>query len=517
MKRRRPTRWGLGLFTWGCLLFFLVTINATWAQNRGRKETMDTNKGQILLAGLVYSAEDTGANTLSPGINAIPGAKVVIVGTNYETQTDGNGMFVFTKSPEGDVEIEITAEGYRAERRTARVDKGATMPPNLRIEMMAPGTQYVGKTPTGLGTLYVAYSQRIADQSQQGKSGYQWDSNLQTIAAAMAAGADPMNLETNYNPVPRNPKDSNWNPVNQAPNSIMIMPPNSPSRTGFHNMTSAPYWLAFDGKGQTLYVANAARQIQVLDATHQNRLVANLPVQGGGVVTSLSLSGDQRHVMATVMAVTPGVMMIDTESRAPAAFLAIDKVGTMSPTGAATGPDGSRVYVTLSGQGGQSGKGLLVALDPYSGMTVGRADVGNVPTDVVLSKDGRLAYVANSGSGSVTVVDAWSMAPIGTLNVGVGPQKLAITPDGNRIFVTNKGSDTVTVINPMSNSIVGTIPVGKGPMDVAVSPDGSRAYVSNKDDGTISVLDAQGATAVHVTDPMPRSSPFGIAVRPGGG
>ncbi len=499
------------------LVFSLVLSGMALAQNRGKKKTekMDTSKGQILLAGMVYSAEDTGANTLTPGINAIPGAKVEMSGENLVTETDGNGMFVFTKGPEREVEIIITAEGYRTERRTAKIDKGATMPPNLRIEMLREGTNYVGKTPTGLGTLYVAYSQRIADQSQKGKSGYQWDSNLQTVAAAMAAGADPMNLETNYNPVPRNPKDSSWNPVNQAPNSIMIMPPNSPSRSGFHNMPAAPYWLCFDAEGKTLYVANSARQIQVLDATNQNRLIANLPAQQNGVVTSLSLSGDGQHVMATIMAVSPGVMMIDTKTKNPAAYLTIDKVGTMTPTAVTSGPDGSRIYVVLSGQAGQSGQGLLVALDPYSGMTLGSAPVGNMPTGVVLSKDGRLAYVANSGSGTVTVVDAWGMTPIGILNVGVGPQKLAVTPDGSRIFVTNKGSDTVTVINPMTNSIAGTISVGKGPLDVAVSPDGSRAYVSNKDDGTISVIDVMNQAAVHVTDPMPRSSPYGVAVRPG--
>ena len=106
------------------------------------------------------------------------------------------------------------------------------------------------------------------------------------------------------------------------------------------------------------------------------------------------------------------------------------------------------------------------------------------------------------------------MSPIGLLQVGVSPQKVAITPDGSRVLVTNKGSGTVTMINTQTNTIVATVNVGKAPLDVAVSLDGTLAFVSNKDDGTISVIDIGRQSAIHVTDPMPKSSPYGLAIRP---
>ena len=118
----------------------------------------------------------------------------------------------------------------------------------LRIEMMPAGTNYVGKTPTGAGTLYVAYSERVMDHSQPGGH-TTWDRNLQTVSSAIAAGADPLALEGNQPGEMRNPSETEFNPVNDAPNSIMILPPNSPSRTGFHNTASAPYWLCFDKSG----------------------------------------------------------------------------------------------------------------------------------------------------------------------------------------------------------------------------------------------------------------------------
>lgn len=500
------------------LILLVAMLLAGGATARDRKEKaddpkkMDPNKGDILLAGLVYSPESGGTNSsLGEGMSAVRGAKVVLEGTGYETETDGNGMFVFTAGPDGPVSVVISKEGYKTERRSATIDKDASEPAQLRIEMMPAGTNYVGKTPTGTGTLYVAYSERVLDAANPHTA---WDRNLQTVSSAIAAGADPLTLEGNAPGEMRNPSDTEFNPVNDAPNSIMILPPQSPSRTGFHNTQSSPYWLCFDKNGKTLYVANAAHQVQVLDASNNNNLIANLPAPQGGVITGLTLSADGRYVMAPVMGVTPGVMMIDTATRTPAAYLAIDGVGTMTPTDIASSPDGSRLYVTLNGQASQSGEGLLVAIDPFSGMTLGTARVGNLPTGVVLSKDGRLAYVANSGGGSVTVVDAWGMSPIGLLQVGVSPQKLAITPDGSRVLVTNKGSGTVTMINTMTNTIIATVNVGKSPLDVAVSLDGTLAFVSNKDDGTISVIDIGRQAAIHVTDPMPKSSPFGLAIRP---
>lgn len=501
------------------LVVLMILGGAALARDRKKGKNdpkkMDPNKGDILLAGLVYSPESGGGNSsLGAGMSAIRGAKVELEGTGYETTTDGNGLFVFTDGPEGPVTILITKEGFRPERRKATIEKDATDPVQIRVEMMPAGMNYVGDTPTGTGTLYVAFARRVVDQTQGAGSPSVWDKNLQTISAAIAAGADPLTLEGNPTAATRNPGEIEFNPVNDAPNSIMILPPKSPSRTGFHNTVSPPFWLCFDKPGKTLYVANASHQIQVFDAARENNLIASLPAQQNGAITALNLSGDGAYVMATVMATSPGVMMIDTRTRQPVSYLVIDGVGSMAPTDVASSPDGRRVYVTLNGQGALNGQGLLVAIDPYTGLTVGTAKVGQAPTGVVLSKDGRLAYVVNSGGGSVTVCDAWSMAPLGLLQVGASPQKAAITPDGSRVLVTNKSSNTVTVIATATNSIIGTVNVGKAPLDVAVSLDGTLAFVSNKDDGTVSVIDVGSLRPIHVTDPMPKSSPYGLAIRP---
>lgn len=495
------------------ILTVLLSGSAAAREKKKKKDAMDPNKGTILLAGLVYAPanETGGGSTIAEGLGGVVGAKVELVGTGYVTETDRNGMFYFTKGPEGPVTVVISKQGFKTETVSATISKGGGMPESVKVELLPEGTQYVGNTPTGMGTLYVAFSPRVVDESNPHSH---WDPNLNTVRAAIAAGADPLTLEGNRGAPISDPKQLKNNPTNGSERTIMIYPPTSPSRTGFHNTNADPYWLCFDKTGDTLYVANSARQIQVLDATNGNRVISNLPVQMQGFVTDLALSADGRYVMAAVMASSPGVMMIDTVTKQPLAYLSVDGVGAMSPTAVASTPDGSRLLVVLDGQMGQAGQGMLASIDPQTGRTLGTALVGSKPSGIALSKDGRLAYVVNSSSGNITVVDTASMQAYSPIGVGVAPQKIAATPDGTKFLITNSGSASVSVVDAMTNRVVGTVPVGNGATDIKISPDGTRAYVSNRDDGTISVIDTTSMKAIHVTDAMPRCSPIGLAVRP---
>ena len=105
------------------LIGFLLSGGAAARDRKQKKDdpkAMDPNKGDILLAGLVYSPESGGGNnSLGEGMSAVAGARVVLEGTGYETVTDGNGMFVFTAGPDGPVKIVISKEGYKTEMRTS--------------------------------------------------------------------------------------------------------------------------------------------------------------------------------------------------------------------------------------------------------------------------------------------------------------------------------------------------------------------------------------------------------------
>jgi YVTN family beta-propeller protein len=91
--------------------------------------------------------------------------------------------------------------------------------------------------------------------------------------------------------------------------------------------------------------------------------------------------------------------------------------------------------------------------------------VGNVPTGVAVTPDGRKIYVANVNSDSVSVIDTAKNKVTATIPVGTfrGPNGVAVTPDGRKVYVTNFRSNNVSVIDTAKNKVTATIPVGLNP------------------------------------------------------
>ncbi len=75
---------------------------------------------------------------------------------------------------------------------------------------------------------------------------------------------------------------------------------------------------------------------------------------------------------------------------------------------------------------------------------VGRVEVGPEPRGVVISPDGRLAYVAVGASNEVVRVDLTENKVTGRVEVGREPRGLAFTPDGSRLVVGNARGKSVS-------------------------------------------------------------------------
>lgn len=120
--------------------------------------------------------------------------------------------------------------------------------------------------------------------------------------------------------------------------------------------------------------------------------------------------------------------------------------------------------------------------------------VGGTPGFVVVSPQGRQAYVANRTAGVITVVDTAVNRVTAVIPVVQGPpQYLAFSPDGRTVYVSifneTRTIAAIGVLDTTTNSVVATIPVRTRPFLAAVTPDGRRLYVPNHDSGTVSVID----------------------------
>ena len=139
---------------------------------------------------------------------------------------------------------------------------------------------------------------------------------------------------------------------------------------------------------------------------------------------------------------------------------------------------------------------------------IAKIPVGDEPQGVALHPGGKLAFVANTAAGTVTVIRTWTHNPerflaVGgpeagggkereskTIPTGAEPWNIVISPDGRRAFVANSGTDMITVIDTASLEKLGDVDVRNSlcndpdrerhfqPRGLAVTGDSTRLYVT---------------------------------------
>ncbi len=191
-----------------------------------------------------------------------------------------------------------------------------------------------------------------------------------------------------------------------------------------------------------------------------------------------------------------------------------DGVKTSYPLGIAVTPNGKTAYAVLDNNDTLT-KIDLTAATPVQGAEV---RVGNVPHSVVLSPDGKTAYVSNeagriakesdfqgysngtpvvaafptgsTANGTVSVVNLATFTVTGSIVTGLHPTGMALW--GKYLLVANTYSDSISQIDTTTNQVVGTfnlaLPIGipgkKGaaygaaPNSIAVDQAGGIAYVA---------------------------------------
>jgi YVTN family beta-propeller protein len=81
-------------------------------------------------------------------------------------------------------------------------------------------------------------------------------------------------------------------------------------------------------------------------------------------------------------------------------------------------------------------------------------------------------------SGTVVVIDTKANKAVSTITVGNIPSFVAITPNGKRAYVTNQFSNDVSVIDTATNTVIAAVSVGMTTGAIAIAPDGKQIYVA---------------------------------------
>ena len=202
------------------------------------------------------------------------------------------------------------------------------------------------------------------------------------------------------------------------------------------------------------------------------------------------------------------------------------------PRGLVISPDGSRLYVAISGSpiGGPNvdesklpppdrrSDGIAVIALP-SGRVERVLAAGNDPETFALSPDGQTIYVSNEDQGTLTAVSTQGAAPNRSIRVGEEPEGVAITPDGARLFVACEESNHVVMLDARTMVQQAVIPIAGRPRGIVVSADGARVYVTAEIAGRLDVLSAADGKVLRQID-LARGDkgvrPMGIVEGPDG-
>jgi len=138
--------------------------------------------------------------------------------------------------------------------------------------------------------------------------------------------------------------------------------------------------------------------------------------------------------------------------------------------------DGKHAYVTNWG-GRVPREGMRTAKSSGSDVEVDKRGIGS--------------------SGTVSIVDLQNTSELKQIDVGLQPSDLLLSRDGKTLYVANSNSDTVSCIDTVRGRVVRTIPIrpnaklpfGSAPNGLALSEDEKTLYVCNSSNNAIGVFD----------------------------
>jgi YVTN family beta-propeller protein len=201
---------------------------------------------------------------------------------------------------------------------------------------------------------------------------------------------------------------------------------------------------------------------------------------------------------------------------APASSVPVPSLGPTVPAGATSGfvvvsPNGRQAYVA------NRTAGVVTVLDTAVNRVTATIPVAAGPPQFLsFSPDGRTIYVSIWNDArtiaAVGVLDTTSNSMVATIPVRTRPFLAAVTRDGKWLYVPNHDSGTVSLIDTATNEVTTEIKVAPNPHWIEFSKDGTRAYIANHESNLVSVLDTSNNTVI--AEVPVDVSPHSVAVHP---
>jgi YVTN family beta-propeller protein/VCBS repeat-containing protein len=321
--------------------------------------------------------------------------------------------------------------------------------------------------------------------------------------------------------------------ANQAANTVSVIDTTTNAVVKTITVGSRPTGIVASPDQTKVYVANGwSATVSVIDTT-TNAVTATIGVGGGPVGVAISNDGTRLYVSN---ASSNTVSVVNTATRT---VISTINVGAF-PYGATMSPDGTRLYVN------NQNSNTVSVINTVTSTVVATLAVGATPTSVAVGNT--RALVTNQGGNSVSVIDTTTATPtvISTIALGANtaPTSVIFSKDGTVAYVANS-NDTVSVIDMTSATpaIARTVTIDTtaevGVHQLALSADGTKVYLTDAADNmlrslsfvrgntapvagsslppTVDTVSGKVTGALSFTDPDGDTLSFSVPTQPGAG
>jgi len=233
------------------------------------------------------------------------------------------------------------------------------------------------------------------------------------------------------------------------------------------------------------------------------------------------------------------VTLIDLSTRPPSVLRQFETHASVigPPTSVALTPDEGLLFVTSAAKIDPADPARLIPdnrlsvfdLKANPPKPLAELEAGAGASGISITRDGRLALVANRYEGSVSVfrIQGTSVSKIDTVSVGSpesGVAHVAISPDGRLALVTRDGDHAISVLSISGDKVTYTkrdFGAGLKPYGAVITEDSRLAIVANLgyargDSDTISLVDLTLQPLRVVETYSVGQTPEGIALSPDG-
>jgi len=283
--------------------------------------------------------------------------------------------------------------------------------------------------------------------------------------------------------------------VEDPAHPLLLASYDDPSDTGT-NKGGFGRRIAISPDKQTVYMADGLAGLKVIDVSDPSSPVLRGKLDTKGFSHGITVSADNQTVYISDNGEdggTPGIRVIDISD--PTNPMLISERTEQWATQVALSPDGNKLYITDKKAGiliADSVKLRAFGDNPLELLkaTLGRYIVTDkgISSDIVLSKDGTKAYVANKKPGIkiLDVSDAANPLLLGTFDAdGMEGESIAksiaLSSDGTKLYVANRktGVEVIDVSDPIHPKRLASLDTSGIAEDVMLSEDGKILYVAD--------------------------------------